>query len=400
MEVNMGYKLKHLQTALTISILASLPGMGHGQNLGYQPDIVSPFFYTGSGDFTDGFGLQGIKAGDSKESFIITGTSNVNGVVYVGPVNHGFTNLGSGTGTWYVMNVPTSFNAGSTSIYGPENLGNNNVNLVGSYVSNASGSPRIGFYYTGPLLNTVGDSSGFSSYQGRNLSTGTLADFTYIHSVSGGQANSLAVGNYGFQTDGNPFGYAFIYNPANPQQPQIDIKYPDTDKTHTAYGIWYNGGTSYTIAGGVGLPSGSSKYGEPFGSAYLMDYDSSTGIFSNYHIYNFKPSGSDKKFFKGKTLVTHFEGIWSDGKGLYKFPATVTTTDGGLGRPKVAHVKRRVNGKFNSSANWSPIPVPGTTLSTNDSIYGDISIGLATYPAIEGVSDQIISSYAVTPIKR
>src|SRR5215472_16586458 len=39
---------------------------------------------------------------------------------------------------------------------------------------------------------------------------GQLADFTYIHSISKG----LAVGNYGFQGEGNPFGHAFIYNPS------------------------------------------------------------------------------------------------------------------------------------------------------------------------------------------
>lgn len=366
---------------------------------GYRPDVIAPFLYTGSGEFTSGYGLQGIKGGDTEGNFIISGTSNANGVVYSGPVNRGFTPLGSGTGTWYVMNVPASFNASSTSIYGPDNLGNNNVNLVGSYVSKNTGTPRIGFFYTGPLLDTDDNTPGFTSYQGRNLSTGALAEFTYIHSVSGGSSYPLAVGNYGFQTEGNPFGYAFIYNPANPQQPQIDIEFPDKDKTHTAYGIWYNSGTSYTIAGGVGLPSGPAKYGEPLGSAYLMDYDSSTGQFSHYQTFTYKPTGKDKKLFKGKTIITHFEGIWSDGQGRYKLPATVTSTEGGLSLAKVAHVVRRPgNGKFNPNAKWSAIPVVGATITTNDSIFNDTSIGLAGYPAIEGVSDAFITTYALTPI--
>ena len=148
-------------------------GVSAGQPGADSVDVVSPFLYTGSPDFSSDFGLQGIKGGDTAGTFIITGTSNVNGVVYNGPVNHGFTPQGSGTGTWYVINVPLSFNANSTSIYGPDNLGGGTVNLVGSYVS---GNLRIGFFYAGPLTNTP-SSGNFLSYQGRNLRTGELADF-------------------------------------------------------------------------------------------------------------------------------------------------------------------------------------------------------------------------------
>lgn len=388
------FKRQVLALVVVAAAAFHVVGVSADQGNGFSPDFVSPFLFTGGGDFSNGFGLQGIKGGDTEGTFIITGTSNVNGVVYSGPVNHGFTSLGSGTGTWYVINVPESFNANSTSIYGPDNLGGGNFNLVGSYVSKESGNPRIGFFYAGPLTNTP-SSGDFLSYQGRNLRTGQLADFTYIHSVSGG----LAVGNYGFQAEGNPFGHAFIYNPSNQAQPQTDIMFPDSDETHTAYGIWHNGGSSYTIAGGVGLPSGPMKYGDPLGLAYLMDYDSSTGKFSNYQTFSYKPEGPDRQPFKGKTILTHFEGIWSDGKGLYKLPATVASTEGGLSKAKVAHVERKSNGKFETKATWSPIDIAGASESTNDSIFADTSVGVVIYPAIDGVSDAIVSDYAVTPIK-
>jgi len=314
---------------------------------------------------------------------------NVNGVVYKGPVNHGFTADGSGTGQWFVMNVPPSFNATSTSIYGPDNLGGNNVNLVGTYVS---GNLRIGFFYAGPLTNTP-SSGNFLSYQGRNLTTGQRADFTYIHSISRG----LAVGNYGFQGEGNPFGHAFIYNPNMPAQPQKDIMFPDSDKTHTAYGIWYNGGSSYTIAGGVGLPSGLMNYGDPLGLAYLMDYDSSTGRFSNYQTFDFKPEGPDSQDFKGKTILTHFEGIWSDSKGLYKLPATVSSTEDGLSKAFVVDVRRQPNGRFLTNATWSPINIPGASVSTNDSIFADTSVGLVVYLNPVQNPSVIVSDYAIIP---
>ena len=68
--------------------------------------------------------------------------------------------MGSGSGTWYTINVPSGFNASSTSIYGVDNVGSDNVDLVGSYVSSSyyTGTteyPRIGFYYDGPLLLQV-----------------------------------------------------------------------------------------------------------------------------------------------------------------------------------------------------------------------------------------------------
>ncbi len=57
-----------------------------------------------------------------------------------------------------------------------------------------------------------------------------------------------------------------------------DIVYPGSTTT-TAYGIWYNGGTSYTICGGY---SSNSNASEPIGNAYLVDYDSATGQFTNW----------------------------------------------------------------------------------------------------------------------
>ena len=37
--------------------------------------------------------------------------------------------MGSGSGTWYTINVPSGFNASSTSIYGVDNVGSDNVDL-------------------------------------------------------------------------------------------------------------------------------------------------------------------------------------------------------------------------------------------------------------------------------
>lgn len=138
-------------------------------------NYVSPFLYTGDDANYQAFGLQGIKGGDTPGTYLITGTSGDNGVVYSGPVNHGFTSSGSGTGNWYMINVPADFYANSTSIYGVDNLGGGSVDLVGSYVSADGTNPRIGFFYSGSLDPATGI---FKSYQARNLRTNKLADFT------------------------------------------------------------------------------------------------------------------------------------------------------------------------------------------------------------------------------
>ena len=49
--------------------------------------------------------------------------------------------------------------------------------------------------------------------------------------------------------------------------------------THTAYGIWYNGDNTYTIAGGAGEvdPHPSEHSGRvEVGEAYILYYDSIT----------------------------------------------------------------------------------------------------------------------------
>ena len=364
-----------------------------------QLDLQSPFLYTGAGAATsttgvyEQFGLQGIKGADTSGSYLITGTSGSNGVVYNGPIDHAMTTSGSGSGTWTVMNVPISFNRSSTSIYGVDNLGNNNVDLVGSYVSTTAAQdgnyPRIGFYYSG-AITAQPSSASFQSFQAKY--NGRPADFTYIHSIDGG----LAVGNCDLLGDGNPAGKAFIYNPAaiDPltglKGTQTNITYPGTGKTNTAYGIWSNNSSSYTIAGGEGLNGISERGGrdgDPLGKGTLIDYDSITGKFNHYRTYSFTKKTLLPKSMQREAIVTHFEGIWTDGQGLYKLPATIAAADGSLAVGALATVKRNRNGSFSSAA-WSVFDIPGAAISTNDSVFGDANVGAAIY------SNGVASDYA------
>ena len=355
-------------------------------------DLISPFLYTGEGSSTTSaglynqFGLQGIKGGDSRGTYLITGTSGSQGVIYNGPIDHAVSINGSGSGSWTVMNVPASFEASSTSIYGVDNLGGGNVDLVGSYVAATANSdgqfPRIGFYYSGPISSTP-DAADYRSYQASDPLTGQPATFTYIHSVDGG----LAVGNYDFLGDGNPAGNPFIFDSVTGTQ--TAITYPSSAKTSTAYGIWSNGGDSYTIAGGVGLSGtreGDGRYGEPLGKATLIDYDANSGRFNHYRSYAFTKTNALPKAMRKQSVVTHFEGIWSNGEGRYKLPATIATADGELTAAALATVKRRSNGSF-GQARWTLFDLPASAISTNDSVYGDANVGAAIYAGPAGTSD-------------
>ena len=361
--------------------------MSHTKSQVGRLSLISPFLYTGPDAGVDAdtgvfnkFGLQGIKGSDSQGSYLITGTSGTNGVVYDGPIDHAATPSGSGSGTWTVMNVPTAFNAQSTSIYGVANLNGSDVNLVGTYISNAADPdgqlPRIGFFYTGAVTATP-TASNFQSYRASDPTTGRQASFTYIHSVDGG----LAVGNYDFFGDGRPAGNAFIYDPITGTQTAID--YGTAGKTHSAYGIWSNGDSSYTIAGGEGLngiPEGDGRYGEPLGKGSLVDYDRVTGAFSNYRSYRFTNTNLLPKAMRREAIVTHFEGIWSNDDGTYRLPATITGESSGTTVAAMATVRRNRNGSF-GKARWTVFDIPGSTFTTNDSVFGDANVGLATYPS-------------------
>lgn len=256
-----------LQSLATPSAASSIPPA--------QSSLFTPFFAYESGttvppSYPTTYALQGITGGNSSGDYIITGTQNpkgggapaAQGVVYQGPINSTNTSQGNGSGTWTTLNVangintinnPTVNSYTNTSIYGVDNLGNGLVNLVGSVspanVTYDSGFPSstLGFYYQGKITSKP-DANSFQVYQPK-FSDGSLANYTFIHSINGG----LAVGGYdSFPT--RPGIHAFIYNPtASDSNKQKDIILPGSDNalTKTAYGIWHNQGSSYTIAGGV-----------------------------------------------------------------------------------------------------------------------------------------------------
>ena len=107
-------------------------------------------------------------------------------------------------------------------------------------------------------------------------------------------------------------GVAYIYD-LTTEHLRHEYRFPGS-KSYTAYGIWQNGSTNYTICGGyspLAVNNLRTKLPLTQGKGYLVDYDSSRNTFSNWTSFNY-PNGP-----AGVNFITHFEGISSTEPGVY-----------------------------------------------------------------------------------
>jgi trimeric autotransporter adhesin len=332
----------------------------HGDLIGGSDPVSSVDYYTTQDVYTSNgtsmpvSGWQGVRASGTSGQYLIAGTSGSNGLLYDGPIS------GVG-GTAYSVNYP---GAETTSVYGPDLLSNGQLRLVGSYTT-GNGLTQ-GFLFQGP----VDDLSNSSDYQTIDDPNDT---YTYIHSTMG----DLAVGNGGDapgQTDN-----AFIYS-VSQDKILTDILYPGSTGT-SAYGIWYNGGTSYTICGGY---TALLQPGEaPFGG-YLVDYDSSTGLFTHW------TSFSDPNGQIGQSLATHFQGISSTEAGVYTLGAnSVQPGSDTVLVASVASVRRNPDGTFGPAV-WTNLSDPNLQgLLTANAVEGNQVVGI-------GFTNSGVVSYQAT----
>ena len=120
---------------------------------------------------------------------------------------------------------------------------------------------------------------------------------------------------------------------------------PTGSKSVTAYGIWQNSSSSYTIAGGL---SDLNSLGADEG--YLADYDPTTGVVSHVKTYNF----DDKPI---TSLISHFDGITATADG-YNLTGDYFNPGSGPDDTPVgaffASVKRLADGDF-GDATWTDI---------------------------------------------
>ena len=289
---------------------------------------------------------QGVRNGTTPGQYLLTGTSGANGLLYVGPIS------GVG-GTSYAVNVP---GATTSSVYGPNLLPNGEVQLVGSF-KNGTGTVN-GFLFQG----TTADLAQAADYTTIDYPG---AQYTYVHSTMGG----LAVGNADGPEGNAPIGtgHAFLYNIA--LGTLTDIVYPGATTT-TAYGIWFNGGTSYTIVGGYSAPGES---GNGLSHGYMVDYDLATGQYTHW------TSFDDPNRAVGQDYITHFEGISSDEKGVYTLVAdSVQTGSANPTQGSCVTVRLNTDGSF-GSGQWVKLNYPGidptTAITSANSVAGNVVVG-------------------------
>lgn len=288
--------------------------------------------------------------------FLMCGTSGSNGLLYVGPL--------AGGGKSYLVQKP---GASVTSVYGPDNLDNGMLRLVGSFQPTADTKAfNYGFVWEGrPSDLPSGGVFRTIAYPG--------AKYQFTHSTMGG----LAVGNADKPTKGGAAlgpGRAYIYDVEKRKFVTL-IHYPGS-KSNTAYGIWYNGDSKYTICGGYSpLPTNNLKnQRRPLaqGRAFLVDYDAKTGKFSNWTTFRYRNQKNSRSF------ITHFEGISSAEPGVYTMNAdSVKRGSTGPLQGSWVSVRRNPDGSF-SKAQWVDLNYPGVKagITSSNSVYGNHVVGL------------------------
>jgi len=321
---------------------------------------------------------QGLRASSTNGQYLIVGTSGSSGLLFEGTID--------GAGNSYLVNYPGAL---TTSVYGPNNLGSGNVQLVGSYKNPGFATDPVtvnGFLYTG----TTADLNVAANYRTVSFDN---AKYTYVHSTMGG----LAVGNFdNYLEHGNyslPLGpgHAFIYD-IDAGIFITEVVYPDAI-SNTAYGIWHNGGTSYTIVGGYSFAPANNfdDQNRALAHGYIVDYDSTTGLFTNWASYDY-PNGNN--------FVTHFEGISSVEPGVYTLNAdSVQSGSSNPAQGSWVTVRRNGDGSF-GTARWVDLNHtsynPTTNITSSNAVYGNqvvgVVIGTAGVVSYQATIDTVITS--------
>lgn len=334
------------------------------QNLKQEINTVSYMDFNNPNGQTT---IQGIRGVSESENVYITASllgqnSIVQGLIYEGKL------LGNGNaGKWHVINFPSTASqiVTNTSCYGPNNGTNGNIQIVGSYkITTSTGglpSGNLGFYYEGPL-----DGSGIWTPVTPN---GGNTNNVFVHSIMGG----IAVGNYDVENDKN--GYAFLYD-INTKE-YTEFKLPDS-LTNTLYGIWHNGGNSYTVTGGYTSP----KFGK-LSQAFLVDYDSKTKQISNLKAFSYKNETT-------MSIITHFEGITASSNKGYNLAADWVTINGEGSGASFVYVNRNSDGTF-GEANWIDIEFPDSNITSANTVYNNNILGIYVVKNDSGTTT--ISSY-------
>lgn len=297
-------------------------------------------------------GVSGVRGVYGVESNVyVTGVY----VQYGSP--HAFLYKGSvdGGGSCAAFNYPSSpgITVTSTSLYGPDNNGANRVIAVGSYTTLESGTlTQQGLLYIG-----ADDGSTISGYQ--TLYPQSLTAESVINTLGHSTMGGIVVGNYDTRL---VTGKGFIYNINNGTYYPLDK--PDGSVSLTLYGVWYNGGTSYTITGGY-----SAVLQGGVDAGFITDWDSATQRVTHFTTLNYNNSALS-------LIGTHFEGITGDNSGGYYLAADWQYNSLGGTYPAFAHITRNPDGSF-AVPQWTGFAYyPGSSWTSANTVYQNKVLGL------------------------
>ncbi|MCC2624579.1 MAG: hypothetical protein K0R14_452 [Burkholderiales bacterium] len=328
-----------------------LAGCSSGNSSGTTPPVTQYTAFSCPGTVNVSFpGISGIRGITNSTNVYITGVYVQYGAnqafLYQGPV------LGGGTCTAFNYPTATGRTVTATALYGPDNgTVSGNVVLVGSYTTVESGPiSQQGLLYQGA-------SDGSTTNGWMTLNPSSLARDSIINTIGHSTMGGLVVGN--FDTISTT-GRSFIYNINTGVYTEFTI--PGSSASVTLYGIWYNGGTSYTLTGGY---SAVSQGGIDLG--FLADWDSSTQTITNFVSLNYNNLSPTQ-------AGTHFEGITTDGNGGYNLSGD-WQVPGGTANPVFVHVIRNANGSF-GNATWTNFSYPKATATSANTVYQNYVLGL------------------------
>ncbi|MFH1558096.1 MAG: autotransporter outer membrane beta-barrel domain-containing protein [Pseudomonadota bacterium] len=310
--------------------MAGLAACAFGAQANAQPPAPAPTPYTTLNYGATGTFLTGIRGNTIVGNYVVPGTTATGGLLY---------NMTSGQ--WSAMPVATANGVNypgaiGSSPYGPS-FGNQGgvLRTVGSYITAASSPYDLSYLYDGAAApNQQITQLAYPSAPG-NPTLYTIAHSTFGDQVVGNYDTRLATGN------------SMIYTISTGTY--VTNNKPGAAST-TAYGVYGNmiaGGYFDVPGGGIGAEHG-----------YL--YNQTTGTWATYD----HPGA----------VVTHLEGITGAGRsGEYNMVADWVTVDGEV-HAGVLHVDAL------GIPTWYEINIPGASLVSSNSAYGDTVVGIYLTP--------------------
>ncbi len=299
-----------------------------------------------------------LESNDSATGVRGTDTTNTGNVILTGSQQAGGVtqgllwsgNLYSNVGTAYTILPSVSGTLSGSIYYGPDTHAFNSlipegqIRAVGTYqLDGVEGT--FGFMYQGALQ------SGTYAVTSINVTSGNSSDV--INTIPHSTAGSIVVGAYDNKTANT--GDSFIFDLTSNTFKSLSL-----GNESSLYGVWHVGGDNYVIVGGARKPGGGD-----FNEAFIANYDLATNSVTDKTFYTFENQGG---------AISHFEGITAVDGG-YNVIATVSESNGnGIGAA-LAFISV-TDGQFNPDAVWTAIDFPNSDLTTGNTVYENVGIGV------------------------